>query len=105
MSDPPADKPGNQTIDIRDVADWKQGPVETFDQRASLAIARWILGVFAGVYFLSFVMAFSMFWLTEEVSYDKAADLVKFLLQSTLPLVTLVVGYYLGDKAGAERSN
>jgi len=44
-----------------------------------------------------------MFWM-ESASYEKASELVKFLLQSILPIVTLAVGYYLGDRSRQESS-
>ena len=57
MSAPPPEEPRHEVIDIRQEEDW-QAPLEvTFDQMASLTIANWVLGIFAGVYFLCFVMA------------------------------------------------
>ncbi len=76
-------------------------PIVTFDQQASLQIARWVLAIFGGVYLLSFVMSFCMFFV-EGASYDSAMELVKFLLGSIIPLVTLAVGYYLGDKGSSD---
>ena len=77
---------------------WQPPPKVSFEQAASLAIAKWILGIFGGAYLLCFVMAFVMFRV-EGIDYDKATELVKFLLQSIIPLVTLAVGSYLGDRS------
>lgn len=92
---------GHQTVDIREVDDWKQEPVVSFGQMASLTIARWVIVIFGGVYLLSFVVFFVMLFVCEKVTYEQATELVKFLLQSILPLMTLVVGYYLGDKSSS----
>jgi hypothetical protein len=94
-SPPPAEP---QQIDIRQEEFWKDPPEVSFDQMASLSIAKWVLWMFAGVYALCFVMVFMMFW-SEGVDYDKATEVVKFMLQSIIPLVTLAVGYYLGDRS------
>jgi hypothetical protein len=76
---------------------WKDGPLIGFEQRASLAIARWTLMIFGGVYVLSFVAAFILFtW--KDATFERGSDLVKFMVQLPLPLVTLAVGYYLGDR-------
>lgn len=89
-------------IDIRKEKDWN-GPLEvTFDQAASLHMARWVLMIFGGVYALAFVMAFVTLWLN-DVTYDKAVELIKFLVTSILPLVTLAVGYYLGDRRATQQ--
>jgi hypothetical protein len=98
MSAIPPSESARPVIDIRQVDDWKTELEVSFDQRASLKIAYLVLWIFAGVYSLSFVMAFVMFGM-EGASYEKASELVRFLLQSVLPLVTLAVGYYLGDRA------
>jgi hypothetical protein len=94
MSSAPSPTP---QVDIRREEPWREAPKVSFDQIASLTIAKWVLGIFATVYALCFVMAFMMFWI-EGVTYDKAAELVKFMLQAVLPLVTLAVGFYLGDR-------
>ena len=57
--------------------------------------------IFAGVYLLCFVMAFGMFFMS-DATYNDALELVKFMLGSILPLVTLAVGYYLGDRRTAQ---
>ncbi len=97
MSITPPSNEAHQIIDIRQVEDWKTPPLVSFEQRASLTIANWVLAIFGAVYLLCFAMAFAMFWM-EGANYEKALELVKFLLQSILPLVTLAVGYYLGDR-------
>lgn len=72
-------------------------PEGRHEQRASLAIARWVLTLFAGIYLFGFVATFILLaW--EDATFEKGADLVKFLVQLPLPLVTLAVGYYLGDR-------
>jgi hypothetical protein len=103
MEGPALETAQHPVIDIRQVEDWKTPPRISFDRIASLRIAYVILSIFACVYLLCFAMAFAMFW-TEKADYDKASELVKFLLQSILPLVTLAVGYYLGDRARQESS-
>ena len=84
-------------VDLENVEEWRQPPLVTFEQKASLEIARTVLWIFAGVYALCFVFAFMMFWI-EGADYDKGLEMVKYLLGSILPLVTLAVGYYLGDR-------
>jgi hypothetical protein len=101
MSDTPPEGHQIPVIDIREEEDWK-GPLEvTFDQAASLQMARWVLIIFGGVYALGFIMAFATLFL-HDVTYEKAVELVKFMVTSILPLVTLAVGYYLGDRRAAE---
>ncbi len=78
-------------------SEWRADPTVGFDQRASLAIAQWVLYLFGGVYALAFVAMFLLFWRT-DATFEKGSDLVKFMIQSLLPLVTLAVGYYLGDR-------
>ena len=94
------DAPKPSKIDIRkEIAqsEWKDDPVVGFEHKASLAIARWVLTIFAGVYSLSFVATFFLFYRT-DATFDKGSELIKFMIQSLLPLVTLAVGYYLGDR-------
>src|SRR5262245_25452851 len=78
-------------------SEWKTDPIAGFEQRASLAIAQWVLIIFGGVYSLAFVALFVLFF-TADATFEKGAELVKFMIQSLLPLVTLAVGYYLGDR-------
>lgn len=101
MSTTAPSDPGIPVVDIRDVEEWKEPPKISFDQFASLQIARWVLMIFAGVYLLCFVMAFVMFFLS-DATYDGSLELVKFMLGSILPLVTLAVGFYLGDRRTAQ---
>lgn len=91
------DKESIPTINIDDESEWKEPPIVTFDQKASLQIARWVLLIFSGVYLLCFAMAFRMMFM-EEASFDGGLELIKFMLTAILPLVTLAVGYYLGDR-------
>ena len=97
---PPKDTSGGSPIDLKkEIArsEWKQDPLIGFDQRASLTIARWVLWIFGGVYALGYLSMFILFVRT-ETTFEKGADLIKFMLTSVLPLVTLAVGYYLGDR-------
>lgn len=78
-------------------SEWKNDPVVSFDERASFTIAQWILVIFGGVYLLGFIASFILFsW--KDATFEKGSDLVKFMVQLPLPLVTLAVGYYLGDR-------
>jgi hypothetical protein len=98
MSDTPTQEP--LKIDIkREIAHskWKDDPVLSFEHRASLTIASLVLGIFAGVYILSFIAMFFLFYRT-DATFEKGSELIKFMVQSLLPLVTLAVGYYLGDR-------
>ena len=78
-------------------SEWKTDPIIGFEQRASLAIAKWVLIIFGGVYALSFIATCFLFCKT-DATYEKGSELVKFMIQSLLPLVTLAVGYYLSDR-------
>lgn len=101
MSDTPLqDAPKPTKIDIRtEIAhsEWKDDPVVGFEHKASLAIARWVLTIFGGVYAFSFVAMFFLFYRL-DATFEKGSELIKFMVQSLLPLVTLAVGYYLGDR-------
>jgi hypothetical protein len=77
--------------------EWEDNPVVGFEHKASLAIARWVLTIFGGVYALGFVAMFFLFFRT-DATFEKGSELIKFMVQSLLPLVTLAVGYYLGDR-------
>jgi hypothetical protein len=78
-------------------SEWKYDPIVVFDQKASLAIAQGILYIFAGVYALGFG-AMLLLFSRADASFEKGSDLVKFMIQSFLPLATLAVGYYLGER-------
>jgi hypothetical protein len=96
---PPKDD--SKTIDIDDVEDWRQEPIVTepsFDQKASLRIAHVILGIFGGVYVLCFVALFLIMY-RDDATFEGMNEMVKFMMTSILPLVTLAVGYYLGEKS------
>src|SRR4051794_31262482 len=100
MSDTPPSSEAKPKIDLKSLiarSEWKDDPLIGFDQKASLAIARWVLIIFGGVYSLSFIALFVLFYRT-DATFEKGSDLVKFMIQSLLPLVTLAVGYYLGDR-------
>ncbi|MBY0526599.1 MAG: hypothetical protein K2R98_24600 [Gemmataceae bacterium] len=97
---PPNDAQKPTKINIKDEiahSEWKDDPIVGFDQRASLTIARWVLSIFGGVYGLSFVGLFILFF-KPDATFEKGSELVRFMIQSLLPLVTLAVGYYLGDR-------
>lgn len=112
MSDVPPKEPATAdrsagpdlpTVDIRDVEDWKVPPEVTFHQAASLEIARWVLGTFVGVYTLCFLVAFiTLFWLPGG-TFNNALEVIKFMVGSILPLATLAVGYYLGERRALEQ--
>ena len=87
-------------VDIRDVEEWKDPPTVSFDQMASFQVANWILLLFAGVYAICMVIGICMLFM-KDATFDKALELVKFLVSSILPIVTLAVGYYLGDRRSA----
>lgn len=59
--------------------------------------------IFGGVYVLCFLLALYMLKL-EGVTYEKSVELVRFMLSAILPLVTLAVGYYLGDKSASQNT-
>src|SRR5580704_7371224 len=97
---PPQGAPKPPKIDVRkEIAhsEWKDDPVVGFEHRASLAMARWVLTIFGGVYAFSFVAMFFLFY-RSDATFEKGSELIKFMVQSLLPLVTLAVGYYLGDR-------
>ena len=100
MTSTPANEPRPAKLDLKqeiEHSEWKKDPIVGFDQRASLTIAQWILVIFGGVYVLGFVAAFILLsW--KDATFEKGSDLVKFMIQLPLPLVTLAVGYYLGDR-------
>jgi len=43
-------------------SEWKNDPIVGFEQRASLAIAQWVLIIFGGVYLLAFISLFILFF-------------------------------------------
>lgn len=92
------------TVDIRDVEDWKEEPAVTFDQAASLEIARWILSIFAGVIVICFVLTLIMFRF-DDATFDNGLEVIKFMVGSILPLATLAVGYYLGERRALQRDH
>jgi hypothetical protein len=103
---PPQETEKPARIDLkREIArsEWKDDPVIGFDQKASLTIARWVLMIFGGVYVLSFLAMFFLFY-RSDATFEKGSELVKFMVQSLLPLVTLAVGYYLGDRNRHQQS-
>ncbi len=59
--------------------------------------------IFGGVYLLAFIAIFILLFET-DASFEKGSELVRFMVQSLIPLVTLVVGYYLGDRNRQQQS-
>ena len=84
-------------IVVTDELDWKDSPKVSFQQRSSLTIAIWILIIFSIVYVLCFGIAFYMISI-KAATFDNCLELLKFLLGSIIPLATLAVGYYLGER-------
>lgn len=72
-------------------------PSFSFDQHATLQIARWVLWIFSGVYLACFILSLCSL-LLEGATFEKTHELIKFFINAIMPLVTLAVGYYLGDK-------
>lgn len=83
--------------------EWEDLTEVHFDRKASLEIARWVLIIFASVYLLCFFVVWSLFKM-EDATFDGGVEILRFMLSSILPLVTLAVGYYLGDRAGSSSS-
>jgi len=86
-----------EQVDLRKEKDYSLFRKVSFAERASLEIARWILLIFGIVYVFSFCLGLYMFRFA-DATFDNGLELVKFLLSSILPLATLSVGYYLGDR-------
>ena len=90
-----------EKIDLRELAEageWRQAPIVDFDRVASLVIAQWVLLIFAGVYGSCFLLLAGSLFLA-DATFDKTAELLQFMVQSVIPLVTLAVGFYLGDRS------
>jgi hypothetical protein len=86
-------------VDLNQESDFQTPPkVVKFHDMASLAIARWILLIFSGVLLFSFIVLFALMKWSDATTFEKIVDLLKFLVGVVVPLVTLAVGYYLGDK-------
>jgi hypothetical protein len=103
MSEGTSGTPSIQRIDLRTVEEWQTPPRVEFEKVASLTIAKWVLAIFGGVYAFSFVLIWQMLS-KEDASFVNAMEILKFLVQSVLPLVTLAVGYYLGDRSSMAKS-
>ncbi len=83
----PRDIPAPVRIDLKKEivkSEWKEDPVIGSETIASLAIVRWVLMIFGGVYSLSFTAMFFLFYRT-DATFEKGSELVKFMLQSILP--------------------
>ena len=95
--------PDIPVVDIDKEEKWKDLPRETaFHQVTSREIARWVLVIFAGVYLFCFILALGMLFL-EGATYEQSFELIKYMIGSMLPIVTLAVGYYLGDRRASVR--
>lgn len=90
-------------IDIDKEDDEWDAIEETFGQKASLVIAKIVLGIFGVVYGLCFVIVALLFSLS-DVTFDGGVEVLRFMLSSIIPLVTLAVGYYLGDRSNSNTS-
>lgn len=90
------------TIDLGEEEGFKSLVRAEFAQPTSLRIARGVLALFACVSVLCFVMAFLMF-LQEGADHHDSLELVRMLFNGILPLVTLLVGYYLGERCFSVR--
>lgn len=88
MSGMPADNgPTPAKINLKEViehSEWKSDPLVGFEQRASLAVAQWVLILFAGVYLLAFSATFLLFWRT-DATFEKGADLIRFMISIAAP--------------------
>ena len=106
MSDRPStsELPTIQRVDLNEVKDWKTPPTVEFEKVASLSIAKLVLAIFGGVYVLSFVLIWQLLP-KEDATFTNVMDILKFLVNSVLPLVTLAVGYYLGDRSSQTKSD
>ena len=58
-----------------------------------------------GVYALCFAVAFIMLFRLPDVTFEKSIEIIKFMVGSILPLATLAVGYYLGEKRALEQKD
>ena len=87
-----------QRVDVNTMEDWKTPPKVEFEKAASLEIARLVLRIFGAVYIGAFLLVFVALFL-KDATVANITDVLKFLIQSLLPLVTLAVGYYLGDRS------
>lgn len=86
-------------IDIG-ISKWSATPgPQTFNEKATLEIARRVLILFGFVLLSCFVVAIIMLFKEDSLVYDNIIDLIRTMLGSIVPLVTLAVGYYLGDKS------
>lgn len=78
-------------------SEWKDQPEVSFNEKVSFRIARWILIVFTAVCIGTCILIFLAFN-REDATFEGISQLIQFPLTVILPLVTLAVGYYLGDK-------
>lgn len=76
---------------------WDIQPKVSFNERVSFRIARWILIVFTSVCILTCILILFAFQ-RQDATFQGIVELIKFPLTIILPIVTLAVGYYLGDK-------
>ena len=72
-------------------------PTITFQDKVSFRIARWILIVFTIICILTCGLIFYAFE-REDATFEGIVLLIQFPLSTIMSLVTLAVGYYLGDK-------
>ena len=75
MTPPQRMRPKPAKIDIKSEiahSEWKDDPVVGFEHKASLAIARWVLTIFGGVYALSFLAMILLFFRT-DATFEKGS--------------------------------
>lgn len=85
-----------QVIKFED-SKWVPPKSVSFVEKASLQIARWILLIFTLVCVCTFILIFFAFR-RDDATFDGIVDLVQFPMISIIPLVSLVIGYYMGNK-------
>lgn len=66
----------------------------SFQDKVSFRVARWVLATFAITCTLTFVMIFFMFR-REDATFADLVELTKFPMMSIVPMVMLIVGFYL----------
>lgn len=96
LSESDADK--LEVIDIGNESDWIEpyGPSVLISRR-HLKLRDSLL-IFACVYGMTFIVAI-IFAFKSDATFKDGIELVRFLLTTIIPLVTLAVGYYLGNQA------
>jgi len=90
---------GLEQIDFAKVREpWQKG-LKAFEQKASLEIARWILVFFGLVLGFCCYIGYRILRQEGAMTYNNALELIRTMLSAILPLATLAVSYYLGEKS------